>query len=123
MGRRNGRRLGGGAGGREAKWWGGAYVVRWCWGKGFGGRGDWWDCYRLSGSTFYRCRFFVANISDLKATGLGTQVLEVHILYLRRFTKLQKLHIHRYILDQNFKHLNIIHVSVKLEYVELQMKI
>ena len=54
----------------------------------------------------------VAFLSQTSLTSrqLDTQVLEVHILYLRRFTKLQKLHIHIHVdrcvvLDQNFKHL------------------
>ena len=68
----------------------------------------------------------VAFLSQTSLTSrqLDTQVLEVHILYLRRFTKLQKLHIHTFNMYL-IKTLNIyiIHVSVKLEYVELQMKI
>ena len=92
-------------------------------GKGIGGEGrlvallsSLW-IYFLSLSLF--CRKHL-----LTSRQLDTQVLEVHILYLRRFTKLQKLHM--YILeDQNFKHLyhTCICKTRVPGYVELQMKI
>jgi hypothetical protein len=71
----------------------------------------------------------VAFLSQTSLTSrqLDTQVLEVHILYYSTFEGLQNYksctyaHVHTHLI----KTLNIyiIHVSVKLGYVELQIKI
>ena len=125
VGRRNGRRAGGRVGGREEEWWGGAYVVRWCWGKGLGGGAIGGIVIVSLDPLFIVVAFLSQTSLDLRATG-HTGPGGAHTLPSKVY-KITKV-AHTYMLtgvSYLIKTLNIyiIHVSVKLEYVELQMKI